>query len=92
MASGGAPPRQYRVTLHFCELRDNAVDGSFDVLLQGETVLDEVNVSRRAQGRHRPLTRHMTVSVAERLSLELRPRGGAPPMISAMRIEQLPDG
>jgi hypothetical protein len=89
LAPGDAAVREYRVTLHFCELRDAADGGTFDVLLQGETVLAGLNVSEQAEGRPRPLTKQFTVRVAEQLSLQLTPQTGAPPIISAMQIKRL---
>ena len=90
LAPGGSPRGRYRVTLHFCELRDaSSGEAAFDVVLQGETVLANLNVSEQAGGRHRPLIRQFTVEAAEQLTLELLPRTGASPIISAMRIEKM---
>ena len=90
LAPGGAPLREYQITLHFCELRDAPGAGTFDVLLQGETVLADLNVSEQANGRQQPLTKQLTVKAAEQLSLELKSRVSEPPIISAIEIEELP--
>jgi outer membrane protein assembly factor BamB len=102
LAPGGSPRGRYRVTLHFCELREPSVgrrnappdrqagEATFDVMLQGETVLANLKVSEQAGGRNRPLVKQFPVEVAERLTLELVPRTGVSPIISAMRIEKLP--
>jgi len=89
LAPDGAPSRPYRVTLHFCELREGSRPGTFDVLLQGETVLAEVNVREEAKGPERALAKPLTLQAAEQLSLELKPRTGEPPIISAVEIEAL---
>ena len=90
LAPAGSPGGQYRVTLHFCELREAEGEGAFDVVLQGDTVLANLNVGEQAGGRRRPLIRQFTVKAAESLTLELVPRTGASPIISAMQIERLP--
>ena len=90
LAPGGSPRARYRVTLHFCELRDASGEETFDVVLQGDTVLANLNVSGQAGGRHRPLIRQFTVEAEQQLTLELVPRSSAPPIISAMQIEKLP--
>jgi hypothetical protein len=90
LAPPGAPPREYRVTLHFCELRSTAGTGTFDVRVQGETMLDGLNVTELAGGRQRPLTKQFTVKAGEEIFLELKPQSGAPPIINAMQIEEQP--
>jgi outer membrane protein assembly factor BamB len=90
LAPDGSPLRRYRITLHFCELHDTNGTGTFDVRLQGETVLANLKVPEQAGGRKRPLVKQFTVEVGAQLSLELAPKAGEPPTISAMRIEQLP--
>ncbi len=90
LAPNGSPARRYRVTLHFCELRDAAARATFDVILQGEKTLVDLNVARQADGRKRPLVKQFTVKVAENLSLELVARSDTPPIINAMQIQQLP--
>jgi hypothetical protein len=62
----------------------------FDVVLQGETVLRNLNIAKQAGGRNRPLILPFITEAAERLSLELVPRTGIAPVISAMQIEALP--
>ena len=90
LAPDGAPLRPYRVTLHFCELRETSGTGTFDVLLQGETMLAELNVREEANGPERALAKPLDLQAAEQLSLELKPRTGDPPIISAVEIEELP--
>jgi hypothetical protein len=90
LAPAGSPGAWYRITLHFCELRDAPGDETFDVVLQGETVLANLNVSQQADGRNRPLVRQFTVEAAEQLTVELVPQTGASAIISAMQIEELP--
>jgi hypothetical protein len=89
LAPGGSRGGRYRVALHFCELRDNEGEATFDVVLQGETVLASLNVREQSGGTYRPLVREFTVEAAEQLTLDLVPRRGAPPTISAMQIEAL---
>ena len=90
LAPKDSPARRYRVTLHFCELRDSAERGTFDVILQGKKIRVGLNVSKEADGRYRPLVRQFSVEVMENLSLELATRSGTPPIINAMQIQQLP--
>ena len=89
LAPAGSPRLPYRVALHFCELRDATGEQAFDVVLQGETVLANLNVSEQAGGPNRPLIKQFTVEAAGQLTLKLVPRTGAPPIISAMQIEAL---
>jgi hypothetical protein len=90
LAPEDVPLREYRLTLHFCELRDPGGDETFDVVLQGETVLAGLNVSDQAHGRQRALSRQFTVKAGKQLRLELRPRADAAPLINALQIEALP--
>jgi hypothetical protein len=90
LAPADSPRGQYRVVLHFCELRAASDEGMFDVVLQGETVLRNLNIAKQAGGRNRPLILPFITEAAERLSLELVPRTGIAPVISAMQIEALP--
>jgi outer membrane protein assembly factor BamB len=89
LAPTGSARARYRVALHFCELREAAGEQAFDVVLQEETVLANLNVSEQAGGPNRPLVKQFTVEAAEQLTLKLVPRTGAPPTISAMQIEAL---
>jgi len=90
LAPEGAPRRAYRIALHFCELREAGGSGTFDVLLQGQTVLSEVNVEDQAKGRERAIVRQLTLEAADQLSLELKPKTGDPPIISAIEIAEPP--
>lgn len=53
-------------------------------------MLADLNVKDQAKGRQRAPTKQLTVQAAGQLSLELKPRAGEPPIISAMQIEELP--
>jgi hypothetical protein len=90
IAPKGSLTRRYRVTLYFCEVRDGAGRGTFDVILQGEKKLAGLDVARQAGGRKRPLTTQFTVEVTETLSLELVAQSGTPPIINALQIHELP--
>ena len=90
VAPKGSPARRYRVTLHFYELRDAADATTFDVTLQGEKTLVDLNATRQADGRKRPLVKQFTVKIAENLSLELAARNDTVPIINAMRLQELP--
>ena len=90
VAPDGSPTCQYRVTLYFYELRDAVDTGTFDVILQGKKRLVDLRIARQANGRRRPLVEQFTVNVAEDLALELVARSDSPPIINAMRIQQMP--
>jgi hypothetical protein len=83
-------PAEYRVTLHFAELRDGAKPGDriFDVKLQGETVAAALDVVQAAGGSQRALTREFRrVKVADNLVVELNPLKGEP-TLSAIEVER----
>lgn len=89
------PAGRYDVTLMFAEPEDiPAGSRIFDVLLQGETAIEGLDVRRARDGRSRSaLTRTVTgVEVAEDgLRLELRPQKGQPLLNGVVIRERLAD-
>lgn len=87
-------PRSYRVVLHFAELKDvRPGDRVFDVKLQGETVLKDLDVIQEAGGPGVALVKEIKgVEARDTLTLELVPRADSPPIISAMEVhEEVPE-
>lgn len=84
----GTPERNYRVTLFFCETDETAQERTFDVTLQGDTVLHAFNVAREAGGIAKAGSRSFIVSAAETLTLECRTVGNTrlPPILSGASI------
>ncbi|MBN2449025.1 MAG: PQQ-binding-like beta-propeller repeat protein, partial [Lentisphaeria bacterium] len=81
-------PRLYDVVLHFAEVAAVAPgERRFDVKLQGETVLANLDVAREAGGRNRALVRTVKgVRATERLALDLVPRTELPPILSGIEL------
>ncbi len=80
---------RYRVRLHFAEPRwEQAGQRVFDVLLQGETVLEALDLVRATGGPDRSLVREFLVDVDGVLRVALRPAedGSAPPVISGIQL------
>jgi hypothetical protein len=76
------------VVLYFCELGDTPSPRVFDVRLQGETVLQDLNVAETAGGTHKVLARSFTFPNSQTINLKLTPSNpiGPPPIISGMAI------
>jgi hypothetical protein len=76
------------VVLYFCELGDTASPRVFDVRLQGETVLQDLNVAEMAGGTHQVLARSFKLPNSQTINLKLTPSDpmGPPPIISGMAI------
>ena len=74
-------PAEYRVTLHFAELKIDAKPGErvFDVKLQGDVVKADLDVVQEAGGTERALTHEFRhVKVSGNLVVELVPKKGEP--------------
>ena len=74
-------PARYTVRLHFADLNESAAVGTrvFDVKLQGETVIKDLDVAREAGGAKQALVRVVeNVQVTDNLLLELVPRANNP--------------
>jgi outer membrane protein assembly factor BamB len=83
-------PAEYRVKLHFAELSKDIKTGErvFDVKLQGETVLADLDVLKASGGVERALTREFRgVKVTGNLLIELNPKQGEP-ILSAIEVER----
>jgi outer membrane protein assembly factor BamB len=87
---GPAEPKRYTVTLHFAEL-EPASSGArvFDVKLQGQTAVEGLDVAHDAGAPLRAVVRTVEgVEATDTLTVELVPRSGLPPMLSALEIRQ----
>lgn len=85
---GHAEPETWRVRLHFAEPEMAAGERVFDVLANGETVLQALDVCVETGGTLAALQREFTVEAADELRLEFA-RGsssGAAPMLSGLEI------
>ena len=82
------PSRFYDVVLHFAELEDvGPGERVFDVRLQGETVIDGLDVVKEAGGRNVALAKMVRgIEARDRLTLELVPRSDRAPIISALEV------
>jgi len=82
------PPSDYAVTLHFAEMEDmDTGDRVFDVRIQGETVIADLDVVKEAGGLNTPLFKTVSqVEAADRLILELVPKTEEPPIISGLEV------
>ncbi len=95
-----AEPRLYTVRLHFAELdeRVEAGDRLFDVALQGNTVLEGLDVVATAGGHRRALVRELRdVPAGRALEITFTPRSRNPgeigaPILSGFEIEENPPG
>ena len=86
---GNLEHARYRVRLHFAEPRlEEAGQRVFDVLLQGETVLENWDLVQAAGGPDRGLVRQFTVDAEGTLDIALRPvsESSAPPVISGIEL------
>jgi hypothetical protein len=76
------------VVLYFCELGDTPSPRVFDIRLQGETVLQDLNVAETAGSTHKMLARSFTFPNSQTINLKITPSNpmGPPPIISGMAI------
>lgn len=92
LAPPSSPPeRLFRVSLHFREPAA-AVPGSrvFDVKLQGQTVIEALDLADATGGNQTPLVRHIdNVKATNTLTLELITRRGLPPVINGLEIVEM---
>jgi hypothetical protein len=86
LAPESSPSREYHVTLFFHDPNGTADSARFDVKLQGETALSAIDVRQKTGGLHAPMIKELTIKAADQLTLELLPRNGRAPIISAMQI------
>ena len=88
------PPARYTVKLYFAELNDGSRLGErvFDVRLQGETVLENLDVLAEADGPHSALVREVkNVRVSDNLTIDLIPQAPSPtpaqmPLLNAVEV------
>jgi outer membrane protein assembly factor BamB len=90
----GTALRTYRVVLYFCDLEPPGPPRSFDVKLQGKTVLSRFEIAKEAGGNATALAKQFRVDARGRLELELvaPPADGSRPVICAMSIVKVADG
>ena len=84
----GPPTTPYRVRLVFAEVEAlEPGERVFDVILQDQVVLEDFDISREAGGCLRAIERNFEkIPVLDILSVELRSRSGAPPVLSGIEI------
>ncbi len=97
-APAPVPPRAFTVRLHFAEPDANATPGQrvFAVKLQGQTVLQELDIAKEAGGPRRALVREFTgIRAAEALVIEFAPAApassltpGNVPVICALELTE----
>ncbi len=88
------PPKElqnsdrWQVTMYFCEIDESGADRVFDIKLQGQTVLKDLNVAAAAGGVRRGLTKTFSLDNDQTVRLELSRavRTGPPPIISGLEI------
>jgi hypothetical protein len=83
---------QYKVKLHFMEPDEVGVGKRvFDVSLQGETVLRELDVARLAGGSRKAIVREFSVAVSDQeLRIELASKGERSAVISGVEWHEIP--
>lgn len=82
------PNGTYEVELHFAELyRRSANARKFDVILEGQTVLVDLDVFASAGGAFRALVRTFTVTVSDgQLNVDLSRGSADNPMLNALKV------
>ncbi|MBM4085529.1 MAG: hypothetical protein FJ272_12120, partial [Planctomycetes bacterium] len=80
LASAGQPPASYTVRLCFAELTHNQPGQRvFDVKIQGNVVLKDLDIFHQAAGRGKALVKEFKgVAVSDVLTIELLPKSPAP--------------
>jgi hypothetical protein len=88
LAKNGAPERLYTVRLHFLEPDGNAAGKRvFDVAIQGQTVLQGLDVAREAGGPKRPLVKEFTgIKAGDVLKLVLKPSSGGASVLCGIEV------
>jgi hypothetical protein len=84
------PPGNYKVKLYFAELDANTKPGDrvFDVKLQGQPVVTNLDVTKETGGSLRAMTREFSnVWVDGKLAIDLTPVAGQP-ILSAIEVER----
>jgi len=87
---GGKPSsdqtkRPYTVELIFLEPSAAPGERVFDVLLEGETVIEKLDVAKQAGGANKPLVRKFEIEVTDALDIRFAAAQGEP-VISAVRL------
>lgn len=84
--------RRFRAVLHFAEPQDlQPGQRVFDVKLQGQTVIEGLDIVREAGGPRKALLRQVDgIHTQDSVTLELVPRNGAPPVICAVELYEEP--
>lgn len=87
------PNRNYSVWLHFAEI-DPSVKGAgeraFDILINGDTIFQEIDVANMSGGVNSALVLNTTVAVSGRsLTITMRPVKGSHAIISAIEIFEI---
>jgi len=69
----GAPPRRYRVVLHFCEFEGAPSGGRISVTGQGPPVLSRIAAREQTGGANRALVREVLTDAGAVMKVELLP-------------------
>jgi len=76
---GNKEPREYVVRLHFAEPTAKAPgERTFDVQLEGETVLTALDIFKEAGGANQAVVKQFTVTVQGNLDIAFTPKTGKP--------------
>jgi hypothetical protein len=85
-----APPStdQYTLKLHFAELEPRQTEPRvFDIVLNGKIAARDFDIARETGGPMRALVREFkNVECGASLDIELRPKTGQPPLLSALEV------
>lgn len=87
--ASSVPPRPHTVRLHFLEPDANVQPGErkFDVVLQGQTVLRDLDVVAESGGAMREVVKSLPrIAIGDRLTVELRPKSSREPVLSGIEI------
>ncbi|KAL4386659.1 hypothetical protein GQ457_09G002600 [Hibiscus cannabinus] len=87
------PNKNYSIWLHFAEI-DASISGAgqrvFDVLINGDTLFENIDVAERSGGRYTALVLNTTVPVSGRtLTITLHPKSGNHAIINAIEVFQI---
>ncbi|KAK8524480.1 hypothetical protein V6N13_015501 [Hibiscus sabdariffa] len=87
------PNKNYSIWLHFAEI-DASISGAgqrvFDVLINGDTLFENIDVVERSGGRYTALVLNTTVPVSGRtLTITLHPKSGYHAIINAIEVFQI---
>jgi hypothetical protein len=86
LAEEARDTQDWTVRLFFSEWDDQRSPARFDVKLQGQIVLPDIELRAASGGQARAMTRELSVSAADMLTLELIPHDTAQPRLAGLEI------